>query len=286
MDYLKDYSEALYAHVQALRQRELPAQVRRINFLRKEFFHLKRKWLFARHRPEAEILEKASAFLNRSIPEIEAIAKTCLQHRDEGLERSRTGDNLLPYWTHELDYRWLCLNLRVQTDWYYYILKACLDTPEIYNVKTVYDYGCGCGAFTLMLNNLLRFKHVVLSDLENYVAEFVRYYIQQTPSKSIQWENILDANDAENTYDMILCLDVLEHLEDSYRHFLKMHKALKPGGLFVLKIAFESNDSTHLPQASEDFFVRNNGMEFLKQHYIVCKKFDDEALVGGVYKKI
>ena len=287
MDYLKDYSEKLYTYMQDLHQRESQiARDRKINWLQKEFYHLRRKYMLYRYRPQDEIMEKASAFLNRPVSEIESIAQACLEHR-ENQSRLSSEKETLPFWTTDLDHHWLCLNLYVQTNWYRGLLKRLLEVPEMYKVKTIYDYACGCGAFALMLNNLFKFRNVVLSDLDHYASEFVRYYIQQSPHKNIQWESILqsDNTDVENAYDMILCLDVLEHLENSYHHFLKLHRKLKSGGILVLKIAFESNDPTHLPQACEDFFIKNNGWDFLNMHYIVHKRFKDEHIINGIYIK-
>lgn len=86
-------------------------------------------------------------------------------------------------------------------------------------------------------------------------------------------------------YDVVVCLDVLEHVEQSYDVLVKLSKKVKKGGLLILKIAFEIDSHSHLPLASKNFYVDNDGPGFLSAEFTNIKKFYASALVSGAYIK-
>lgn len=44
---------------------------------------------------------------------------------------------------------------------------------------SIYDYGCGCGALSMMLDDKFNFVKLTLSDLDNYASDFAKYYIKK-----------------------------------------------------------------------------------------------------------
>ncbi len=90
--------------------------------------------------------------------------------------------------------------------------------------------------------------------------------------------NIYDpffANNKERlkeTYDYIVCCEVMEHFHDPKMEFKKLKEMLKPGGTLYLKtkiykdgLDFDSwgykNDSTHV------FFYHPKGLKYIKRQY-------------------
>ena len=55
-----------------------------------------------------------------------------------------------------------------------------LGSNKIHRGKmSIYDYGCGCGALSMMLDDKFNFVKLTLSDLDNYASDFAKYYIKK-----------------------------------------------------------------------------------------------------------
>jgi SAM-dependent methyltransferase len=69
---------------------------------------------------------------------------------------------------------------------------------------------------------------------------------------SFEAGNLLDLGH-EDRFDLVLSVDVLEHIEDDRQVLANVAKALKPGGLFVMTTPYWSGDGGRA--APEDFVV-------------------------------
>jgi len=67
---------------------------------------------------------------------------------------------------------------------------------------------------------------------------------------------------AENTFDTIICFEVLEHLEDPFLFFGQVYKALKPGGYLLLSVP----QTYQLHDKADYFRFTSEGLKLL------CKK--------------
>lgn len=89
--------------------------------------------------------------------------------------------------------------------------------------KKILDMGCGEGVFVRELKNL---GHDIEGLDFNFESDLVRR------------GSILAAPYADNSFDVILCLDVIEHLntEDQPRALSEIYRVLKPGGTLVCSL--------------------------------------------------
>jgi len=284
MQYIKNYDLALYNKILALQEQENKKSILQwiLNKVKRKL-NLKEKLIIPPQEHIDEIIDVACEYM-----EIDKSAyyKAIEKFNSSGIEIRENFENQLQtdvFWDN-IDKEWLCINIYVQSVLYNTAIPiyTALRKLPLNNLK-VLDYGCGSGVLAILLHKVFNFKKLVLADINNYVAGFVKFYIAKTNSKEIIWENILEYNSDEK-FDFVECFDVLEHLEDSYEHLLKLDSKVIGGGVMALKIAFECEDKTHLPQASESFFVKNDGLGYLKQKYKRIKYFGG-GLVSGVYKK-
>lgn len=284
MQYLKDYNEILYDKVILLRNNYVPRKIRYGFFSRL----LKPKlYICSAHKKSKQAISKLAAeFMGIGTDDIDSIAKEYL-HKLRNMQKYITESDVKPFWTTELGREWLCLNLFTQLGFNLDFYRALLRSDKIHEGGEVYDYGCGCAALSLMLNDKFNFEKLTLSDLDNYASDFVKYYIQSTGKTNIEWENILNSDkNKKDDYDIVICLDVLEHLENSFSHFMHLHNKLKKNGILVLGIAFEGEDVTHLPQACEDFYIKNDGWTFLNENYQLYESIHyNISLISGIYIK-
>jgi len=277
--YIKDYNEDLYNYIIGLRNNFNPVKRKKQFCFLSKFYALKEK------KQKDSIYRIASEFMGIPRSDIDDIAMEYLRELRD-MKRCETEEDAINFWTTNLDNKWLCLNLMVQTSYNINFYRALLRSNKCTKGMSIYDYGCGCGAFAMMLNDVFSCRKLTLSDLDNYASDFIKYYIKSTNKKNIEWENINESDKNDETYDMVICLDVLEHLEYSFSHLMKLHNRVKKDGILILGIAFEGEDSTHLPRSAEDFFLTNDGFTFLNENYELYESIHyDIQMISGIYIK-
>lgn len=118
-------------------------------------------------------------------------------------------------------------------EWQADLVKAVLGRRPI-------EIGCGLGNFT---EHLLDRDFVVATDVEQACTERLAQRFPNAPNLAIQ---TLDVQSPEFTTlrryepDSVICLNVLEHVEDDALALRHMHSVLPDGGIVVLLVpAFE-----------------------------------------------
>ena len=87
-----------------------------------------------------------------------------------------------------------------------------------------------------------------------------------------------------NIADLVICLDVLEHIEESSDVFINsLSPLLKAGGYLILKAPWRGQ-MTHIDKAADDFYL-NGARRFLLENYNLIYRFG-AIDVCSVYKKI
>jgi len=100
-------------------------------------------------------------------------------------------------------------------------------------VDKVLDIGCGSGATISLLKNKSLCKWACGIDICNNVDKLDLPNIDQFIVGDIE-TIVLDFDD--NSFDVILCLDVLEHLIDPWLTVKKLVKLLKPNGCLIASV--------------------------------------------------
>jgi len=86
----------------------------------------------------------------------------------------------------------------------------------------------------------------ILKKLPNYICS---EYFDDVPSGSInksgiKCEDLQKITFSENTFDLIITQDVLEHVSDPEKAFLEIHRVLKPDGLHIFTIPLHEGRKT------------------------------------------
>jgi len=96
------------------------------------------------------------------------------------------------------------------------------------NLK-ILDFGCGVGINTKMLSD---FGNVTCFDQS---AEAIKYLKKKfNNNEKISIEDSLE--NCNGLFDLIIASEVLEHIEDDEKEIKKLHKLLKPDGLFLATV--------------------------------------------------
>jgi 2-polyprenyl-3-methyl-5-hydroxy-6-metoxy-1,4-benzoquinol methylase len=106
--------------------------------------------------------------------------------------------------------------------------------PYINSKSTVLDFGCGPGIFTERIFSLTR--NVSGVDISEEFIRLAKSRLGKDTEFFVVDSEI--ANIENETFDVILLVDVVHHLEDPRETLEKVALKLKPGGLFLI---FEPN---------------------------------------------
>lgn len=99
------------------------------------------------------------------------------------------------------------------------------------------ELGCGEGFSTERLRRLLP-PDIELRASE-YVADLVPRARRRNPTVSIKQESVYELSYADNTFDLVFLLEVLEHLDYPSAALAEIQRVLKPGGYLVLGVPRE-----------------------------------------------
>lgn len=184
-------------------------------------------------------------------------------------------------WNDEASIQNVCANIVNQLIWFENYNVCCEFTSK---AEKVIDYGCGTGSLSLSLalNKKIK-KELVLLDVPNDVSKFRDHIIKKHGLQNVSNGNILEYKTKKQA-DLIMCLDVLEHLEESSSIFInQLSPLLKRGGLAILRAPWRGQ-LTHIDQAANDFYL-NGGRKFLAKNYEEVYRFGNYDICA-VYRKL
>ncbi len=95
------------------------------------------------------------------------------------------------------------------------------------------ELGCGTGSTALVHAPFVQRIHA--TDISENMLEIAREKAAAQGVRNVDFEraSVEDFNAADGTYDMVLALSLLHLLEDEQAAIAKVHRLLKPDGLFV-----------------------------------------------------
>lgn len=110
--------------------------------------------------------------------------------------------------------------------------KKALDSLEIKTGEKVLDVGCGQGLFLARLTRSYKAKGVGI-DISNKSVEFAR---KNYARKNLSYQ-IADATKipfGDNSFNVVISFDTLEHIEDQKGAVKEIVRVLKPGGKLLI----------------------------------------------------
>ncbi len=120
--------------------------------------------------------------------------------------------------------------------------KAVAELVAISNVSgtkgaKAVEIGCGEGFSTQRVAGLLPVN--VTLEASEYVAHMIPKALANNPGMTITEESVYELQHADNTYDMVFLLEVLEHLDFPDKGLAELLRVTKPGGYIVLGVPRE-----------------------------------------------
>jgi SAM-dependent methyltransferase len=101
-------------------------------------------------------------------------------------------------------------------------------TPFLKSDMQMLDAGCGAGG---TMEYMTKYGSIVGTDISDEMVEHCRKL-----GLSAYCENIINLSFEDEMFDLVLCLDVLEHLPEEMTALEELKRVIRPGGLLVLSV--------------------------------------------------
>ncbi len=145
------------------------------------------------------------------------------------------------------------------------------------------DFGCGTGAVSYPY--LHRALSAVMIDVPNANQDYLRWRLVRAGLNEVA---LLEPNTLpqlpDATFNLIACIDVLEHLTNPTEVFAQLDRVLRIGGLFLFRAPWARDNEDfgeHLPEATRDWHRPGGGGQILQLGYQLV----GQVTHGGLYQK-
>ena len=109
--------------------------------------------------------------------------------------------------------------------------------PKCRQYKRILDAGSGPGVFSFELGRRFPKAKIVGVDLKKNSIEACTHISKKIKVFNVEFHQAsILALEEENAYDLIICVDILEHIQDDLRALKGLFKATSPGGTLVLHV--------------------------------------------------
>lgn len=111
--------------------------------------------------------------------------------------------------------------------------------------ERVLEIGCGSGATLAWLKSIGRAGHTTGIELAKHMADVAVNNVDCLIGGDA--ESLLNQESSASIYDLVLCLDVLEHMVDPWQMMHKISHVLKPGGIVIASVPNVRHFSVLMP---------------------------------------
>jgi SAM-dependent methyltransferase len=145
---------------------------------------------------------------------------------------------------------WQMKNANNYTDWTFSLFRHILKGD-------VLEIGCGIGSFTKLISKEKSVHSLKAIDIS---ADAIRYLNRFTWPTHVKFDHC-DAVKDDGQYDTIICLNVMEHVEDDKKFLQQVFSLLKQNGKLVLLVPAHQFLYTNFDKAA-GHFKRYNKKDF------------------------
>jgi SAM-dependent methyltransferase len=119
----------------------------------------------------------------------------------------------------------------------WYVRRELIELRKILGEKTIeiYDAGTGFGQYSYFMSKELVPANIFSVDIKEVWIKDAKEFFSKIHAENVRFntEDLLSINH-ENKFDLILCVDVMEHIADDITVFKNFYKALKPDGYLLI----------------------------------------------------
>ncbi len=119
----------------------------------------------------------------------------------------------------------------------WYVKRELIRLRKIWGSKNIniFDAGTGYGQYTYFMNRNLQPNNIYAADVkEDWIKDITEFYKTKNTGKiSFGIEDLTKITHKEK-FDLIVCVDVMEHIEDDVTVFKNFYNALKAEGYLLI----------------------------------------------------
>ena len=127
------------------------------------------------------------------------------------------------------------LDLSFLRSWY--VRRELRNIRKIFGNNTIaaYDAGTGFGQYTFFLSRKLAPIEILSVDVKEDWISDAKDFFSTTKISNVKFavEDLLQINH-QNEFDLIICVDVMEHIAEDVKVFDNFYRALKPNGFLLI----------------------------------------------------
>jgi SAM-dependent methyltransferase len=145
----------------------------------------------------------------------------------------------------------------------WYVRRELLRIRNVFgkNDICIYDAGSGYGQYTYFMTKHLKPCKVHSVDIkEQWIMDSKEFFNTQNISKVDFAIEDLTKIEHQNRFDLIVCVDVMEHIEDDIKVFNNFYKALKKGG-YVLINSPSTFGGSDVHEEQEESFISEHARD-------------------------
>lgn len=122
----------------------------------------------------------------------------------------------------------------------------------------ILDAGSGFGQYSYRMARMNKNYNILAVDVKDDQVADCNQFFSAVGLNNVHFQvGDLTKYTSDNTYDLILCVDVMEHIEDDVQVLKNYHQSLKPGGQLII--------STPSDQGGSDVHD-DDGTSFIEEH--------------------
>jgi SAM-dependent methyltransferase len=119
----------------------------------------------------------------------------------------------------------------------WYVRRELMILRRALGEKTIeiYDAGTGFGQYSYFMSKRLNPANIFSADVKEDWIKDAKVFFSQTKAQNVKFktEDLLLINH-ENKFDLILCVDVMEHIAEDVKVFQNFYRALKPNSFLLI----------------------------------------------------
>jgi len=143
-------------------------------------------------------------------------------------------------------------------------VRELLAKVELAQNATVLDVGCGTGRSSLLLPDVQWHGIEPSPGLIAHAALDVRGRILNGVAEDLPF--------GEASFDVVLCVTVLQNVTDAHKALSEMRRVLKPNGVLLLSFLRKAQQRASYDEMAREFFLVKTTWEFAQDVCYVCER--------------
>ena len=162
-------------------------------------------------------------------------------------------------------------------------IGSTLKLQQNFSQNMVLDFGGGIGTHALANAMSENVEHVFFVDINETNREFVKFRAKKLElEQKISFHKSIEDTNVKK-FDSIVCLDVLEHLEDPAVQLDKFHEIMSENSVSILNWYFYKGDNNEYPFHLDEESLVSKFFKTLQDRFI--ETFHPLLITTRVYKK-